>query len=370
MEYTKTELHTHLVGILSVNELVLFAKKCGINEVMLFDEKEIPVENILTDDYIDLFRIKRNNRVDYKMLDTIYNYRSLLIKYIAKKYAIDNNITNNQANKIVYNLLINFSLRSLIEQGVKYVEISYSFSDRIKNFHIDEDIKDKIKCKFLLSTQRTNPIKSYTDDSRTNTFLKSSKDLLEVLKNGNAVGFDIMGEETKLSLEEKDYSNEYDSFERKLEILFNSLLKYNNTTLRIHSGETSNSFNNTLDILKMIDRISERNKYIIPPPEIRIGHGLYFDKNRIYLELLKKYGCIIELNASSNFALSNIKNYNSLPYKYYIKNGVPIVISTDGHGMYSTNIIREDMIAYSVTNSDIYNKITDIDQDIYKKKGL
>lgn len=28
MEYTKTELHTHLMGMLSVEELIEFVKKC------------------------------------------------------------------------------------------------------------------------------------------------------------------------------------------------------------------------------------------------------------------------------------------------------------------------------------------------------
>ena len=47
MEYTKTELHTHLVGMLSAEEFVDFIKKCDIDS-FLFDDK---IVNLIKSDW-------------------------------------------------------------------------------------------------------------------------------------------------------------------------------------------------------------------------------------------------------------------------------------------------------------------------------
>ena len=108
------------------------------------------------------------------------------------------------------------------------------------------------------------------------------------------------------------------------------------------------------------------SRNILPPPELRIGHGIYFEKNDNYIKRLKDFGAIIEINASSNIALNNIDNFSLLPYDYYLKNGIPIVISTDGHGLYDTNIKIEDYIAQ--TTSKYYDAITQADNAILEGK--
>lgn len=109
------------------------------------------------------------------------------------------------------------------------------------------------------------------------------------------------------------------------------------------------------------------NVKILPPPEIRIGHGIYFDKNNVnYVRMLQELGAIIEINASSNFALGNIDEYNTLPYDHYLKNGIPTVISTDGHGLYDTSLKVEDYIASKV--SKYYKIIPPLEEKIIEGK--
>ena len=201
--------------------------------------------------------------------------------------------------------------------------------------------------------------------------------LKEGLSKGMHVGFDIMGQELALRDDEKNYSQSKKScsLKRKLELLVETLKDTKNgfNTLRIHSGESKTSFGNTEWILKTLLEIKSEylsnnpNEKILPPPEIRIGHGIYFDKNNDnYIEMLCKLGAIIEINASSNFALGNIDKYNALPYDYYLKNGIPIVISTDGHGLYDTSLQVEDYIASEVSES--YEKIPMLEEKIIEGK--
>lgn len=364
MEYTKTELHTHLVGMLSAEEFVNFIKKCGIMS-FCFSNSVLSPDDLLSDKYYRLIQIE--TRIPYSKMNNLYSNRTEIIKSIVDEYSKMYNTSKSKASFFIYNLLINESLRSLVKQGVKYVEISYSFHDRINNFIIDSDLKDKIKCKFLLSTQRKTV--AYSNIPGVHTFQEAAKNLAKVLKGGHCVGFDIMGEETKLTDDELDYNDKMHSFMFKLELLFDTLLQFNNTTLRIHSGETSNSFTNTTNILKMIEVIAQKRKIVIPPPEIRIGHGLYFDANKEYVDLLKKFHCIIEINASSNIRLSNVESYKSIPYNFYLSHGIPIVICTDSHGINKTTIKKEDKIARVIVGDEKYEKIVSLDKEILLQKG-
>lgn len=381
MEQTKTELHTHLMGMMTAEGFVDFLSQyldCiywPINEPISNATQTVPIASILNDkDALNSLRIPHGEQVDYFTLDDRYSTRTELLKLAAhttfsKLYDMleDNypNVSNEDKRKIitqqaettVYNDYINRSLQELVNQNVKYVEISYSNPRRIARFQISQNLQDKITCKFLLSTDRSRS---------TRNMKQSAKSLKKILTQGTSVGVDVMGQERPFSIEELDYNNSR-SFQRKLEILFDELLQYDNTTLRIHSGEIP-APNNTLITLRMIDQIATKKGIVIPPPEIRVGHGLHFNPSEDYVNLLKKFHCIVELNASSNFGLKNIKDYNEIPYSYYLENDIPVVISTDGHGLYDTTIKEEDSIAKNHTTEKEYNTILQIDSDILGKK--
>lgn len=394
MVKTHSELHTHLVGMLNGTEFLYFLNKCGIDKIhipkpaminyetnnLIINKEDWELDlssptNVQVYNLLKSICIDPSDRVDYDELDEYYANRTEILKEVTKLYSEKHGISKNQAEIYVYNLFINESLRSLVRNEVKYVEISYSFANRINFFKIAPDLKDKIKCKFLLSTQRNHPLKSV--NPQTHTFEQACKNLKSVLHGGNAVGFDIMGEETPLTDDELNYDNEENSFMRKLELIIKSLLStidstektYDMNTLRIHSGETRKSYDNTIKILQMIDEISKQNNMTIPPPEIRIGHGLYFSHEKEYIELLKKFKCIIEINATSNYKLSNIDDFSMIPYEFYIKNDIPIVISTDGHGLYNTTNNIEDDIAARTVHFKYHETINDFDKEIISRKG-
>lgn len=426
MKQTITELHTHLLGMLSSEQMLKMIKKYTdyiywpLNEGINSNSKLVKIDDIINDKRaIEQLKIKHGTQVSYEKLDEFYNSRTAIVNYLisilflgrkiptklsdilanddfqnfmynnpelletsyqddgikiimammeyAKRKKQEDRDIEQQCKQVIFSDYINQSLIELINMGVKYVEISYSYEDVISLINIEPKILDRIKCKFLLSTCRDRSVKQMNE---------SANSLKIALQKGMTVGFDIMGQENQLLDKEKEYSTgkKSKSFKRKLEILIDALINStdNENTLRIHSGETKESFGNTEWILDTLGEIQdfyneqEPSRKILPPPELRIGHGIYFEKNKNYIKRLRRFNAIIEINASSNFALNNIDSYNYLPYNYYISNGIPVVISTDGHGLYDTNIKREDFIAQRT--SHIYDIITEIDDYILEGK--
>ncbi|MEG1821038.1 MAG: hypothetical protein RR201_02210 [Malacoplasma sp.] len=363
---TKTELHTHLMGMLTAKQFLklisAFTSKIywPINEPITENSKFVDINDIIkSEEFLNALRIRRNTTVNYQELNNFYHSRTELLKYAI--YIYEQKCGSKlKAETLIYSMYVNECLKELINQGVEYVEISYSIPRIINNIIVETEIQKKIKSKFLLSTDRSRPLRDIK---------RSCQDLKMLLDNDLSAGFDIMGQEIPLTDIEKDYSdysNNSQSFKRKLELLLDTMNHYKNSTLRIHSGETKMSFDNTEQILIYIKELKEEKKFIIPPPEIRIGHGIYFNKNEKYLSLLREFGVIVEINASSNLALGNIHTYSDLPYDYYLNSGIKVVLSTDGHGLYHTTIPIESTIAQLVSNN--YEKIISTDDDVIERK--
>lgn len=251
-----------------------------------------------------------------------------LIKLISKrKYIVSN---------ILYNELLNESLDKLSREKVEYSEISFSNEDRLEYLSREHTYDDRFN--LLYSVDRTDKV----DD-----FKKYSKTLERLLNTDKVIGIDIMGNESALK------PGEYDEFKKKIAWLLPVLHMHPNSILRIHASEFKDATDNMLNTLKIIDELSKeineacislfgRDWGIIPPPRIRIGHGVNINKNPELISLIKKYDAVIEINASSNYALGNIKSLKDIPLEYYNENGIKYVISTDGGGVYSTSIHQEE----------------------------
>ena len=181
-----------------------------------------------------------------------------------------------------------------------------------------------------------------------------------------------MGKETPLvDAELRETGRE--SYYRKIDAVLKELVKSNNSVLRIHSGEAIGTEENTEKIFRIIDKIKENNGYNnFPPPELRIGHGVHYNKSEYYYKFLKDNNVIVEINASSNYALSNIGDLDDLPYLDYLEHNIPIVLSTDGHGAYNTSILLEDKKAllYFLKNrcGAGYEYVTKLDESIREEK--
>ena len=403
MKYTKTELHTHLLGMLTAESFIGLIK--NYTDYIYWPivpeghERLVRVDDLIYDEeFLNCLRIKQGNTIDdyNRKFSDYYEIRTFLVKFLVTldylnckyddfslsklvdsdydssigfsnlmKFA-DHQMKLKMENKLVCNAMqdvysdyLNRCLNELIDNGVKYVEISFSNANIISLLNINKDLEDKIDVKFLLSTERNKNISS---------FFGSLRRLKKGLVNSRIIGFDIMGEERIIDYEkeEEQYNKaciskakakRTNSLKYKLEKLINTFCEIGNenSVLRIHSGETRESMGNTEWILEALKEIKEKYKKedpsikILPPPILRIGHGIRFNpNNKRYVKLLKEFDATIEINISSNIALGNIDSVDDLPLEYYIKNKIPLLLSTDGSGLYDTCIRNENLIASSI----------------------
>ena len=369
MEQTRTELHTHLMGMLSAREFIQLIN--DYSDIIYWPVDREQDENSIIIDSSSLFNNKEaieaisiplgETRPYKEGLGSIYRNRSDILSFVVRNYAYNSNISEKEAQLIIYNDYFNRALEELIDYGVKYTEISFANEGLISSFVQDKDTLDKIKVNFLLCTQRANKIGPAFQER-----------INKACATGLSIGFDIMGLE--LPMEERELRKTgKESFYRKLEPLLRILTQYDNSVLRIHSGESVGSEENTEHIFRMIDELKSEYGYPdFPPPELRIGHGVHYNKNDYFYNFLRKNHVIIEINGISNRALSNINSINELPYIDYLKHGIPIVLSTDAHGAYSTCTYIEDVLALKVFVKNHFEKgyelVKEIDDAILERK--
>ena len=342
-EQTRTELHTHLMGMLTANEFLKLLAK--YSKYIYWPISKTEDENSI---YIDSDRLINNREAIRAIsipddeirpyedgLKELYRNRGELMKFVAKSFASANGLEENVAQYIIYNDYFNRSIKELIVQGVKYTEISFSDEDIIEHLKIDDEIKDKIKYSFLLCTRRYSKVGPSVQEK-----------IKRACKKGDAVGFDFMGFETPIDKEELRKTGRK-SWYRKIDAVLEVLRLFPNSVLRIHSGEAVGTEENSEKIFRIIDVLKKDKGYDgFPPPEFRIGHGVHYVKTDYYYNFLIKNHAIVEINGTSNIKLSNINDISELPYIDYLEHGIPIALSTDGHGAYDTKVILEDKIAY------------------------
>lgn len=302
------------------------------------------------------------------------------------------NLRSEARGEIYFEMLL-MSLEMLKKQGVKYVEFSYSNPTTIVKM-IDKLNSSKKKIQgiyftFLYSVHRTKKLFDYRIDSFGSN-RRSNKTCLEavlprLIEQGVVSGFDLMGQEKEITRFDMmpSYDDENGSLYDKIYTVMEILTRYQSKdlTFRLHAGEMlyDNKIkidnDNPLKTLEIIDSVVNNlnmkrrtfnlEELVVPPPNIRIGHGLHFQKTERYISLLKKYGVIVEINASSNFALSNIKRLKDIPYNWYLDNGIPIVLSTDGGGFYLTTPIDEMNFASVFGGKRVTDDVSKINEDIF-----
>lgn len=425
----KTDLHTHFMEVLSGEEFLGIILEhidyIGIdfdgNLCSAYPRKEsnprdldntgisrwYSKDEILNNKELYNFIVKQlslpvDKQVEFEEINKILNRRTALLDLIG--YIINQDTINriglsereleNAIRKIIsdtkaeiyFDMLI-ASLSSLKAQGVEYVEFSYSTHTTIQKMHKrleGVDIKG-IDFNFLLSENRNAPgssFREYPINPKTGEPKRNKNsvecNLRNMIKKGLVKGFDLMGLENPITAYDyvKD-SLEYSSLYDKLEPVLKVLNSFNDNSLvcRLHAGEREyetdafDTKSNPEKTLEILDRIVENNKLQVPPPTIRIGHGLHIKKNKNYLDLLKKYKVIVEINASSNFTLSNIKDMKDIPYRWYYENGIPMVLGTDGGGFYLTTPTDEAKIAELFGGKDILSNVEDTEYSEMIRRG-
>ena len=272
-----------------------------------------------------------------------------------------NNYKSTYCSCVIYNDLFDASLDKLTREGIKYSEISYSNEKRIK--YISDMHKGDNRFKILFGMDRLK---------KTKDFEKMSKQLESLLNDGLVIGADILGNEHRLD------GSEYDNFKDKLEWILPVLHIHPNSVLRIHAGEFKESTENVYKSLKAIKEVSNKINEscvdlfgevwgVVPPPRIRIGHGINIEKHPELIELLHELDATIEFNISSNYALGNVDDLSTLPLDYYHKNKINYIISTDGGGMYSTSLLQEENVANNLQTIDVNPRRQKVIYDHVKK---
>ena len=204
--------------------------------------------------------------------------------------------------------------------------------------------KDNDSFKLLYSIDRMKSVSEYAS---------ASKNLEKLLNTGMVIGTDIIGFETPL------IGSEYDNFKEKLEWILPVLHIHPGSVLRIHAGEFKDSTENVYNTLRAIKEVSKNinescvNIFgeewgILPPPMIRIGHGINIEKKPELIQLLKEFDAVVEFNISSNYALGHVDDLNNLPIKYYDDNDIKYVFATDGGGMYITSLLQEQNLVDNI----------------------
>ena len=410
--HTRTELHTHFMEVLSGEEYLNLILKY-VDEIGFDSENHLcrayPVkgkeldttgvsrivskEEILSDSNLYNYIVKElsieaDKQVPFSEINKILTRRTALLTLAAYNkskdtlYLVLDETSEEKVKTIlsnakadIYEEILTKSLESLKEQGIKYVEFSFStqnvFEKLFKRFK--NPVKG-IEFNFLLSENRNAKGKAFKDIGKDNGYLD------QLIRKGYITGFDLMGMEQEIL--ERDYeknSIDKSTLYDKLEPILVKLNKYNkdNLVLRLHAGEIFYDEPMNLDrksnperSLEIIDKIAKENNLNIPPPQIRIGHGVHIVKNNNYLKLLKKYKVVVEINASSNFALGNITRFSEIPYNWYLNNGIPVVLGTDGGGFYLTTPQDESTIAQLFAGLAEAKKIEKYDFDEIRRRLL
>lgn len=411
-ERINCELHTHFLEILNANEFVEFLNNIGINypldyegnlnfeEGKDYSYKEIVI-NGWEEKLFDSIRMPISSVSDFNTLSEKIRNRERLLKIYVDKYTKDlsedkewlkteehikneitkleievmeldrkdNGLSKNEISKrkqkiktkmdrlksfkanyfadLAYNDLLDACLEKFDREKVEYSEISVNNDKRLK-FMCDTH-KNSDKVKFLYSIDRIKSEDKFKD---------AASHLESMLESKMVIGVDITGFEHILNGED------YDNFKNKLEWILPVLHIHPNSVLRIHAGEFKESTDNIYDSLLAIKETADNINNacmdlfgeewgIIPPPRIRIGHGINIEKKPELVNLIKKMGAVVEFNISSNYASGHVNDLTNLPIDYYDKEGIDYVLATDGGGMYSTSLKEEQNIINNISIKNI-----------------
>ena len=240
-----------------------------------------------------------------------------------------------ELEKMIYD---RFFVRNL-EQGVNYAELtrnlpvllhSRSFEERYEELlRWTQDVENRSSAfypKTLYSFNRTN---LDTDDKQLQQ-VQVLSDLLSMPKSSAVVGINLMGDESQRSA--------LDS----AQFIYGKLLvaspsaDFSQFHLKpsIHAGELG-------DVRNLRDAVIFGVR--------RVGHGVLFLKNLVYLEYARRNQLAIETNLTSNVVLQ-VSGVKENPFLYFQRLGLKVSLSTDDEGIFETDMNNECVLAIVNTN--------------------
>ena len=339
----KTDLHAHLSAILSGEALievgrdnnilypVNLAKSLGLNVGGLFPDEHgfLKLNDILeaNPENINILRdsleICPYTNETFNRMEEIYKAREPFTK-----------------NKDILEPILWKIAEKYVENGIEYAELSSTEVIRDVEFlskmhEILPEIEafweghgKKINIRFLAAIAR-DAIQEKKEDEL---------DIVKaVSKSPYIVGCDFLGHE----------SNPASAITSQIKEMTRwAATNDSDFTIRVHAGETD-IFNNVEISLRAIQEAFNEESEVNPNaklPPVRIGHAVYKVKTEAVDNLAQSLGAVFECNATSNYGLNNISDYNS-PLRKNLEKGIPTVIGTDGFGLYGTSPKNEVDIA-------------------------
>ena len=358
---SRTDLHTHYAGALRTETLLSLGKKYNVG---------YPA-NDLQNMGIDITKYEQNEEGKINVNDLNEEDLAILEDYIRmpmitqetfprmeRVYSLRKPFTKNK--EMLPDLLKELAL-DYQKEGVTYAELS------ISNFMEDPDYmkiveqclpeieaETGVKLRFLAAISRHDSTEYNSDQV----------DRMKVIaKSPYIVGMDVMGHETNSTLE----------FEEQLRSIARYAMQEDpEFVIRVHAGENPIFMDNVGLALEIIEdehsKLETETGQKFPMPQVRIGHGIYGiskDNREEVLARARRMRAIIEFNISSNLALNNVDDISQIPIKEYIDAGVRVVLGTDGHGTYSTDLMQEVVLAKAagLTEED-FKKIEETEKEI------
>lgn len=117
---------------------------------------------------------------------------------------------------------------------------------------------------------------------------------------------------------------------------FRQLRKRHAMPLSIHAGESDEPNFHIRDTLLLGAQ--------------RIGHGLNLIKDPQTMLMMQDQKRLIEINLISNLLLEYVGRYDEHPFPEYLRTGIPVALSTDDRGMWSSNMTDEFYVAVTEFN--------------------
>jgi adenosine deaminase len=336
-----TDLHTHFTGAITADMLLsAFYKRIELNaqkkqnlqihykikylESVGIDIAELPpainkrgqVEAGYVDitplvkmqDSLEKFRllleIPVDKRIIFDQMEDYYGYRGVFIQDVE---------------------LFPFFLQELAKdyqrQGIHYVEISFAKVAKPSYLNVIHETLPRIEAetgvtiRFLAMLCRTATVEVRA--------LQVQKYEHISLSSPYVVGIDLLSAEINSSY----------AFYPELTYIAQN---FPNKIVRVHAGETSYHLENVKAVVKLAKRF--------PRVRFRIGHGTYGVDDDVIQEIQQTQNIIIEINMASNITLNMHDGKDGHPIDTYLRNDVPVVLGSDGHGLYQSR--NTDLVAF------------------------
>lgn len=372
----KTDLHCHLGGVLSVEDLLEFVNELkSENKIFSKIEDEIKKTDLYRkslSEIKDLIKqegglknfspdyVKKSSLIIY--LISLFNNKDDLENFIYQDYLNPKKFKNigiakyeslgdiQGSSLLQFKEAISFTTKKCIEKSlennVKHLEIRCSPINYTKEGLKDLDVirtilqtmdqfSDKISLSLLIIASRHGKMSDiYKNIELVQSIFEGKDNEIKDLFTKYFKGFDLAGDEEKGKPE-------------RFRQAFLTIMDYC-PNITIHAGETAESES----IWQAVYHLNAE----------RIGHGLSLLQDMNLLKKIRERKIAIELCPSSNYQIKNYYDYyyssdqfvgqnnpENYPLKDYLNNGIKVTINTDNMGISRTNITYEYLKAARMT---------------------